>query len=458
MRFAIIITAVLSLTPFSLACAADSMDLRQALDEALQMRAEEFAPEHFAQAQTLAEQARSNPQHIDEAYVRAQQAAELAQKFSQRYADLVDSRDRMLLAGKENLRADLAARAEKDFAKVVVDHEHGNIRKADREAGFAHTTIHAAQVVAARKQFVSPVSQRIAEARKLNAPLYAPSAFKQALDRQKKIERLIKENPDAQSQAYAWSKTGQQQAERAIRIARLGSKFNRDKSQVEQWLDASDARLKRLATELGLETLPSEQTPDEQLATLLQAATNMKRHYNEQLADANQQLAKYEGELSNMSEMRRKLQLKREAEEKIKQITALFNPDEVKILLTPDADVILRLSAGMFKSGSSVIPPAAYDILDNMLKTMAIFPDRNVRIEGHTDSVGASEFNQSLSERRANAVKVYFQARTESQLQTFQSVGYGETRPIANNETAEGRARNRRIDIILPAPDGKKEN
>jgi len=457
MRLSVMVAAILVLTPISLAHAASNKDVQQMLDEARQMRAEEFAPEHYALAQTLATHT-DDGQTIDEAYVRAQQAAELAQKFSQRYADLVDSRDRMLMAGSDNLRSDLAARAEKDFANVVLSHEHGNIRKADREAGFAHTTIHAAQVVAARKQFVSPVSQRIAEARKLNAPAYAPSAFKQALAQQKKIERLIKENPDAQTQAYALSRTGQLQADRAIRIARLGSQMYRNKSQIEQWIDENDARLNQLAVRLGLEALPAEQTPNEQLATLLQSAESMKRHYDEQLADANQQLAKYEGELSDMTEMRRKMQLKREAEEKIKQITALFKPDEVKILLTPDADVILRLNAGMFKSGSSVIPPTAYDILDNMLKTMAIFPDRNVRIEGHTDAVGASEFNQTLSERRANAVKVYFQARTESQLQTFESVGYGESRPIANNETTAGRAKNRRIDIILPAPDGKTDS
>jgi OOP family OmpA-OmpF porin len=72
-----------------------------------------------------------------------------------------------------------------------------------------------------------------------------------------------------------------------------------------------------------------------------------------------------------------------------------------------------------------------------------------VTIEGHTDSYGGDDLNQKLSEDRANAVRQYFIANMNLKAEDVEAVGYGESRPIANNETPEGRARNRRIDIVI---------
>ena len=75
--------------------------------------------------------------------------------------------------------------------------------------------------------------------------------------------------------------------------------------------------------------------------------------------------------------------------------------------------------------------------------------DRNVTIEGHTDSYGGDQLNMQLSTDRAAAVKQYLLANMGIEPYRIQAVGYGEDRPIANNETAEGRAKNRRIDIVI---------
>lgn len=212
--------------------------------------------------------------------------------------------------------------------------------------------------------------------------------------------------------------------------------------------------------------LNRSQTPEEQLEMLRQAVQDMQASYEGQLADADKQildlsqkLAKYQGQLedmnairADMSEIRRKLQIKRDAEAKIKHLTQLFDASKVEILLTPDADVILRLKGLNFRSGSAVIPPNAYIILDHVVQAIAIFKKRNARIEGHTDSVGANLYNQDLSERRALAVQDYLRSHMETVKVETSAVGYGEDRPIANNETVEGRERNRRIDIVLLVP------
>jgi OmpA-OmpF porin, OOP family len=72
-----------------------------------------------------------------------------------------------------------------------------------------------------------------------------------------------------------------------------------------------------------------------------------------------------------------------------------------------------------------------------------------VSIEGHTDSIGTDKYNQALSERRAAAVRAYLLKQGVVDSQRIKSVGYGESRPIADNKTEKGRFENRRVEILI---------
>jgi len=452
--------------------AATLDEAKNSIAEAKQLRAAEFAPEHFADAQeALADaeemlnrrkSAESIRRTLDEAQINASEASGIAQSFSQRFHNLVESRDRMQMSGGKKFRADLAKRAEDDFSRVVEAFENGHEHKAHDVAKMARNTVHAAEVVAAREQISKPLGRAISGARKVTARKYAPKALTAAAKAHGTVERIIKESPNEQTRAYSIAKRGEVQARRAMRIARLGQKFDKKSSAIEGWFDAQDGRMRMLGEALNVD-LNRSQTPEEQLELLKRAAQEMRQNHAAQLADADGQirelsekLSKYETQyktdMAAMGEIRRKLKLKREAEAKIKRLTKLFDPANVEILLTPDADVILRLKKLNFRSGSAVIPPNTYSILDHVMESITIFNNRNVRVEGHTDFVGANLYNQDLSERRALAVQDYLRGRMESVHVDISGVGYGEEKPIANNETAEGRERNRRIDIVLLVP------
>ncbi|MGH9345707.1 MAG: OmpA family protein, partial [Vicinamibacterales bacterium] len=92
--------------------------------------------------------------------------------------------------------------------------------------------------------------------------------------------------------------------------------------------------------------------------------------------------------------------------------------------------------------------PEAVKILDEAVTTLRENADLRVTIEGHTDSIGTSEYNLALGERRANAVRDYLVSRgiVASRIET---VSYGEERPRADNSTAGGRALNRRASLIV---------
>ncbi len=101
-----------------------------------------------------------------------------------------------------------------------------------------------------------------------------------------------------------------------------------------------------------------------------------------------------------------------------------------------------------FQAGSGEIDPGSYPVLDDIAQLLRASPEiQLLRIEGHTDNVGPTEDNEILSKERADAVREYLIKRGGIAPERLISVGFGARRPIATNDTAEGRARNRRVEV-----------
>ncbi|MBV6440760.1 MAG: OmpA family protein [Haliscomenobacteraceae bacterium CHB4] len=101
-----------------------------------------------------------------------------------------------------------------------------------------------------------------------------------------------------------------------------------------------------------------------------------------------------------------------------------------------------------FKTGEDKFLPQSYPTLDEVAALMNKYPGYSLTISGHTDNLGGAETNQSLSERRAYACYLYLM-RKDVALSRMSYAGYGESRPIATNSTAAGRAQNRRVEFEL---------
>ena len=117
-----------------------------------------------------------------------------------------------------------------------------------------------------------------------------------------------------------------------------------------------------------------------------------------------------------------------------------------------DGDVIkLNLPDGVtFDFGKANLKSQFYPALDNVASTLAEFNQTIVEVSGHTDSVGSDAANQTLSVQRANAVGNYLIGRGLVR-ERFEIVGFGETRPVASNDSDSGRALNRRVEIrVVP--------
>ncbi len=117
------------------------------------------------------------------------------------------------------------------------------------------------------------------------------------------------------------------------------------------------------------------------------------------------------------------------------------------IMIEEDVTVALQIN---FANNSDTIA-SGHDQLQKVADFMREFPVAEVVIEGHTDSSGAASYNQQLSQRRAEAVATELTSAYGIDASRVAAVGYGETRPIASNDTPEGRAENRRVTAVVKA-------
>ncbi|MCB1377180.1 MAG: OmpA family protein [Alphaproteobacteria bacterium] len=112
-------------------------------------------------------------------------------------------------------------------------------------------------------------------------------------------------------------------------------------------------------------------------------------------------------------------------------------------------NIILNMPSNItFDTDRSEVKPKFYDVLNSVALVLNEFDRTLVDVTGHTDSDGSDGYNQDLSERRAGSVAEYLVAQGNN-YRRFQVLGMGESQPVASNATAEGKARNRRVEIQI---------
>lgn len=121
--------------------------------------------------------------------------------------------------------------------------------------------------------------------------------------------------------------------------------------------------------------------------------------------------------------------------------------------LSDDTLLVHFNSDVLFSSGSADLDSRGRAMLDQAADVINDYRKTAVVVQGHTDAVGSEESNQSLSERRARAVERYL-TRRGVDAGRISALGFGESAPVANNSSAQGRQRNRRVDVLLKAKSG----
>ena len=149
-----------------------------------------------------------------------------------------------------------------------------------------------------------------------------------------------------------------------------------------------------------------------------------------------------------IEELETLLEMQARHRERFARVETLFHPQQAAVFRQGDI-VIIRMIGLNFDSGVAKLKSEHFSMLEILEQAISEFPESRVTVEGHTDAFGSDAENLGLSRSRAESVVQHLLTSMPISPINLHSVGYGESRPVANNETEEGRKRNRRIDIVI---------
>ncbi len=262
--------------------------------------------------------------------------------------------------------------------------------------------------------------------------------------RSAQAEASRRRQAEADAQSAAAAQAAAEQNARAAAAAQAETERNRQEA-LAQRAAAEQSAQEALAQRAAAERSTQEALAQTQAALAQQAAAERAKAEAEtarQQADA----ARREAE----AQTARAQSLAAQAESEKTQLREQLRQQLNVILETRESarGLIVNLSDVLFDTARANLKPGAREKLARVSGILASHPGLRVEVEGHTDSVGTDDYNQKLSERRAESVRTYL---VEQRLPSasIAAQGLGETHPVATNDTAAGRQRNRRVELVV---------
>jgi len=449
-----------------------------------------FAPQTIKRAEAYVGAAmlameQQKQQDTDTALAKAAEtlaeARQTAADFKQRFAELLDLRQGAtaiteIIASSGKAISDLSPTqlikdADHELTQVIETHERGELNQTQNHAEKA-TQYYRQALDKTLPWLTELTASAIGKAANTNGKRYAPHIYQAAKDKLAELEAF----------GLGKTRTAPQHPEEGLYLARESRhvaeqvKAWRKKSSSHETLVLKSRTLKlKLANALGISNKSNPMLTDIAGKDLIKAVNKLNKEladereahrrdmarlgaeYKQQLqsklaAQTDEMKQAQQNQLSNIREAF-KVKLERETFEKTRQqqLHKLFKKGEVEILVNLDGSLLIRLTGLKFHSGRSKIGAKYFDMLGRLKQAMELYQERDLRIEGHTDSLGDVKPNQILSLKRAEAVRDFLIA-AGADASRLKALGYGEVRPIASNEFKQGRAMNRRIDVVINAP------
>lgn len=196
------------------------------------------------------------------------------------------------------------------------------------------------------------------------------------------------------------------------------------------------------------------QTPEQRALTIdarnkaLMQADALNAEVTEEALQKDEALAAQSATLNAVAVERNELKNKEMQDQAVANAAAKFTDSEAEVYRQGE-NLVIRLKQVNFASGRSELPAQSMPVLGKVKSILQELSPQSVMIEGHTDAVGNAATNQKLSEQRAASVAKFFEADSALAGKNFDTAGFGFSKPLTSNKTAEGRAQNRRVDIVI---------
>ncbi|MBI5062680.1 MAG: OmpA family protein [Desulfatitalea sp.] len=386
-----------------------------------------------------------------------QQADVVAIRCRDQLDETIQSREAARAVDAQRFSAAYAS-AEEDFLKLTKALEEGEFQYARQNRQAVAEAFRTLELRAIDQAALGEVRSLLAQAEETKVPRDAPKAYAQAREALSQAEAYIAANRYYKGAIRLKADTERFMAQRAISLAQASRKL--DEMELEDIALWIEGLLSETSTRLKTEDrrdLPFEQQQEAIVAAVaaLQGESNGAVRKEETIQKLMDRMAELEGSSQQIRFDSAQLAAEKRFNETFGQVQEYFSPQEADVYKKKD-QLVIRLKGIRFPVGKSEITPDNYDLLAKVQKAIAAFGKPNVVVEGHTDATGSVAKNEALSKSRAEAVRQYLLASYTVQADRITAAGFGSTRPIASNETAEGRAQNRRIDVLIqPSKPGR---
>lgn len=458
--------------------AAENLDaaaLAAALDKARTEHVDALSPKNFAAAVEAHDAAvkdaargrkddkvRARVQEGEAALGRATTAAAAARQL---LGSVIKAREDALTAQAPKFAAEAWTKAADRFREAMTENEQNDAKNAQRRAAEGEVLLREAELIAIKGGILDEARALIAKADEAKIGKLAPRTLQAAKRYLAEADQEIQRNRYDVGQPRKLAAQARYEARHATYLAQLIERVlkeeNDDQAGVEALVLSWEEPLKQIAGEMELSAQFDKgmQAPMQEINEHAGQQSQELQRLKQELADRDDQLAakstqvqRLESRLGGESEERVALQRRVDVQERmrasVRALEASFTADEARVVRQGD-DVVLSLLGIKFPSGRSTIDGSSAALMKKVQQGLALFPGASISVEGHTDANGSDSTNLILSQDRADAVRQYLVSNFALNPEKVTSVGYGEARPVATNETAAGRTRNRRIDLVI---------
>lgn len=307
-----------------------------------------------------------------------------------------------------------------------------------------------AELKAIKGNALNETRRLLAKAKTLKVKKYAPLTLKKAQGLLQKAEQSLNQNRYDLDEPRNLVRQAQYEANHAIYLAEIVRNVRRDKTSVEQVILNYEKPLVEIAGTANIVAkLDDGYTgTTNQIIEKIEQSDAQNNQLNQDIQDLQFSMNKMQKELGSLSNERVGLKRLEKQRKQVERIERMFTRDEA-LVLRKGQSIILRLTGLTFEVNKSDIKAGDVSLLGKVQQAVNVFSGSRLNVEGHTDSFGSDSFNLNLSRQRANSVKDYMLANLSLKNASLGATGYGESKPVANNETEQGRRKNRRIDIVI---------
>lgn len=323
--------------------------------------------------------------------------------------DVIIARDAALAANADTLLPGELASIDKKIKEETTKIEKDKDDELKEKRAQFITAYLDLELAAIKKQHLAEARFLIDESIKNGAQNLAPKTLASANEKYKEADLFISQHRHNTAEIEIYSSVALEEARK---------------------LEGTTAKARGLTASTPEETALRMQAEDERLART-QEALEREKGMTETLSATNTQLSE-EQKLNAVYEEARNR----------------FSPDEADVYKQGEK-LVIRLKALQFPKAQAVIQGDNFALLKKVEGVISEFDQSKVVVEGHTDSTGGKEINQKLSEQRAEAVKKYLEVNASDIVTEIEAEGFGYEKPLASNKTPEGRAQNRRVDVII---------